>query len=182
MRSSVKTGATTGPQPTATVGCDIVLRDGSTLYVRLATPEDAPAVLALFQHLSPESVYNRFAAAHKPTPADAIQACTVTDSTVALVAERADGIVAVAQYCQDDVHRDRAEVAFTVADEFQGLGVGTRLLERLTVLGRARGITWFDAYVLATNNPMQQVLGHSGFSIGGRELEHGMMHVVLAVA
>jgi acetyl coenzyme A synthetase (ADP forming)-like protein len=166
---------------TAIADRDIVLRDGSTLYVRLATPEDADAVLGLFQRLSPESVYNRFAAAHIPTPADATQICTRSDRTVALVAERAGAIVAVAQYCHDPAEPDRAEVAFTVADQFQGLGVGTRMLEQLAAIGRARGIRWFDAYVLTANHAMLQLFTHSGFT-EVKKIGRGTTHVVLSLA
>ena len=167
-------------QAAAAAPCDIVLRDGSTLHVRPAAPGDAEAVFALFLRLSPESAYNRFAAAHRPTPADALQVCGAIDRTVALVAERAGAIVAAVQYCLDPSHPDRAEVAFTVADDFQGLGIGTRLLERLAAVARDRGIAWFDAYVLGDNRRMLQLFADSGFTLA-KEIEGGATHVVLSL-
>ena len=39
---------------------DVLLRDGTTLRLRLVREDDAPAVLALFQQLSERSLYYRF--------------------------------------------------------------------------------------------------------------------------
>jgi acetyl coenzyme A synthetase (ADP forming)-like protein len=165
---------------TAVAPCDIVLRDGSTLHVRPAVPADRDAVLALFEHLSAQSAYNRFAAAHTPTSADARQVCEDSDRTVALLAERSGAIVAAVQYCRDPVHTDRAEVAFTVADEFHGLGIATRMLEQLTTTARDRGIAWFDAYVVNGNDGMLHVFADSGFTVA-RERLGGTLHVVLSL-
>jgi GNAT superfamily N-acetyltransferase len=48
---------------------------------------------------------------------------------------------------------DSAEVAFAVADAWQGRGVGTILVERLREDARAAGITRFVAEVLPGNAP-----------------------------
>lgn len=177
--------ACTGPSirmlATAIAPCDVVLRDGSTLHVRPAVPADRDAVLGLFEHLSVESAYNRFAAAHKPTCADARKVCEGDDRTVALVAERSGAIVAAVHYCRDPHHPDRAEVAFTVADELHGLGIATRMLERLTTAARERGIAWFDAYVVDGNDRMLQVFADSGFTVV-KTREGGMLHVILSLA
>jgi acetyl coenzyme A synthetase (ADP forming)-like protein len=161
--------------------CDIVLRDGSTLEIRPATLADAPAVLALFQRLSPESVYKRFGAAHRPTSTDAARVCGTNGNDAALVAERAGSIVAAVQYCRDPQKPDRAEVAFTVADEFQGLGIGTRMLERLAAIARERGLAWFDAYVLGTNRQMLRLFADSGFTLA-QDSERGAVQVMLSLA
>jgi len=39
---------------------DVVLRSGSTLRLRPIRPHDAPALLAFYQRLSPDSLYFRF--------------------------------------------------------------------------------------------------------------------------
>ena len=46
----------------------LILRDGSTATVRVATLDDAPAVVALFHRLSPESRQHRFFSLSEPTP------------------------------------------------------------------------------------------------------------------
>ena len=73
-------------------------------------------------------------------------------------------IVALANYAR---LRDRrvAEVAFTVADDHQGRGIGTRLLERLAEAAAAVGIGQFLAEVLPDNRSMLSVFRDAGFDI-----------------
>ena len=58
-----------------------------------------------------------------------------------------------------------AEVAFTVADEHQGRGIGPRLLERLAERAAEAGIERFVADVLAENRPMLKVFEEAGFEV-----------------
>mgnify|MGYP002621248751 CR=1 FL=1 len=52
---------------------DVMLRDGSTVRVRPARPEDAPEVQALFEGLSEEArVFRFFTGAISPTKAEAL--------------------------------------------------------------------------------------------------------------
>ena len=46
--------------PVDDLTCDIVLRDGSTMWIRPATNEDVDALETFFRELSPESRYQRF--------------------------------------------------------------------------------------------------------------------------
>ena len=74
---------------------------------------------------------------------------------------RRERIVAVAEFAR---LRDpaAAEVAFTVADELQGRGVGTRLLEQLAARAAEAGIESFVAEVLPDNAPMLARLPRRG--------------------
>ena len=58
----------------------------------------------------------------------------------------------------------RSEIAFLVDDGARGLGVGTLLLEHLAALARSRGITSFEADVLAENHAMLTVFSDAGFT------------------
>src|SRR5439155_5033776 len=107
---------------------------------------------------------------------------------VALVATLGQGdaekIIGVGRYAVITAAPDgvrRAEIAFAVADEYQGRGVGTLLLERLAPLARANGISEFEAEVLGENNRMLDVFGHSGFVVR-RALEDGVFHVTFPTA
>jgi GNAT superfamily N-acetyltransferase len=55
-----------------------------------------------------------------------------------------------------------AEAAVTVADDYQGKGLGTLLLALLAVVARAAGITVFRALVLEENVPMRELLEELG--------------------
>jgi len=61
-----------------------------------------------------------------------------------------------------------AEVAFTVAEDFQGRGVATRILEQLAEIGAERGIARFDAEVMDSNQAMLAVFNRAGFGVRSR--------------
>ena len=61
--------------------------------------------------------------------------------------------------------RERAEVAFAIADELQGHGLGTILLAHLAELADEAGITTFEAEVLPENHRMIEVFRESGFLV-----------------
>ena len=71
-----------------------------------------------------------------------------------------------------------AEVAFAVADEFQGRGIATRLLERLAPLAASVGIDEFVAEVMPDNIGMLRVFADAGFE-ESRLLEAGTAEVRL---
>ena len=85
---------------------------------------------------------------------------------VGLVAVGHDGlIVAHAMYVRID--RESAEVAFAVADAWQGHGLGTVLLGLVAEMARSAGIPRFVALVRADNSRMVEVFRESGFPVAG---------------
>jgi acetyl coenzyme A synthetase (ADP forming)-like protein len=143
---------------------DVVLVDGGTVHVRPIEPADGPALVAFHGRLSPDTVYSRFFSV-KPTLSEAeVERFTHVDhdARVALVAELGDRLVGVARYDRTASDRE-AEVAFVVADEHQGRGIGTVLLEHLAAAARERGITRFVAQTLPSNRRMLDVFGAAGF-------------------
>jgi acetyl coenzyme A synthetase (ADP forming)-like protein len=168
------------PHP-ADLASDVVLRDGTTVRLCAVREDDAPRVLALFGDLSERSLYYRFMAVPRLDLAQARRMVSIDhDSQVVMVAERGEALCGIAGYYRDPAHRDRAEVAFAVADAMQGRGLGTRLLERLAEIARDRGVRAFDAYVLGDNLPMMDVFLQSGFALT-QGLDHGVFHVSLAL-
>src|SRR5690242_1928047 len=162
---------------TAIPPIDVVLRDGSTVCVRPAVDRDIPALLRFFQGLSPQSLYYRLQG--RPAPTDTALGELIgagAPSAVTLVGESRDNIIAFANYHRDSDNAHRAEVAFAVADDAQGHGLGTRLLERLADIARDAGIDTFDAHVLGDNRQMLDVFRNSGLTETTQE-EHGVRHV-----
>ena len=95
---------------------------------------------------------------------------------MALLAHLDERVVAVAGY--DRLNEPgAAEVAFAVADEMQGRGLATRLLEQLAEIAAERGITRFDAEVMADNRAMLGVFAGAGFDTR-RETDFGEVHLV----
>ena len=161
---------------------DVVVRDGSTVCLRLAGEGDVEALLEFFRSLSQESLYFRFMGLPALT-ASRVRALTGAEGGTAtsIVAEAGGRIVAFAGFHRDPQLTGRAEVAFAVSDGVQGHGIGTRLLEHLANLARDRGISEFDAYVLGSNRRMFDVFRDSGFEVTS-EFERGVGHVVLSLS
>jgi acetyl coenzyme A synthetase (ADP forming)-like protein len=101
---------------------------------------------------------------------------------VGVLADKADGerIVALAEYVRLRDPRV-AEVAFAVADDQQGRGIGTRLLEQLAARAGEAGIEHFLAQVLPENAAMLSVFRDAGFEVA-RELGGGEVEVQFPIA
>jgi acetyl coenzyme A synthetase (ADP forming)-like protein len=176
----------TKPEQRSAAAVDVILRDGSTLRLRAPARKDADALAAFFGGLSDRSSYFRF---HGIRRIDAafVEHFLEPDwrNRGALVGELADAagagrIVAVAEYVR---LRDEtaAEAAFVVADEHQGRGIGTRLLEQLAARAADAGIERFVAEVLSDNRPMLKVFEDAGLEVS-RELEGGEIEVQFPIA
>lgn len=146
--------------------------DGRLLRIRAIRPHDKPALGAALSQLSAETVHKRFLAAKPQFSGSELRYLTEVDGWdhVALVAtpvEDPERIVAVARFVRDEDRPDTAEFAIVVDDEWQGLGLGTRLAEALVGRALARGITRFTATTLSDNHAVQHVIAHIA-----RSLEH----------
>ena len=160
---------------------DVILRDGSTLRLRAPLAGDAEAVLQFFGDLSERSLYLRFHGF--PALGPSLVAPLLDpdwDERGCLIGSHDGRIVALADYAR---LRDKrvAEAAFAVHDDFQGRGVGTRLLERLADAAAAVGIEEFVAEVLPDNAHMLAVFQGAGFDVV-RELAGGEVEVRFPIA
>ncbi len=169
------------PTGSAIAAADVILRDGSTLRLRPPTAEDAEGLVEFFAGLSPRSRHLRFHGA-RTVDRNLVTAFLEPDwaASGALVGRHEGRIVALASYAR---LRDPtvAEVAFAVADEFQGRGVGTRLLERLAERAAAVRIERFVAEVLPENTAMLGVFRDAGFELT-RSLTGGEVEVQFPIA
>ncbi len=144
---------------------DVLLRDGSAARIRPICAEDAPLVTDLHGRLSPESVRLRFFVPHPELSEEEVRRLVghCEPDRMALVAERSGSLIAIAQYDRLP-GEEEAEVAFLVDDAFQGLGLGTLLLEHLAGIARENGIRRFVAETLWENRAMLDVFLHAGFA------------------
>lgn len=160
---------------------DVVLRTGRTLYMRPVRPDDVAAMRSFFGHLSSDAIHSRFFDLRSVDRAMESAPLEIDyRDVVGLVGMIGTEIVGVAHYFRSSRRPESAEVAFTVADLHQGIGIATHLLERLAEIARSNGIQRFEAEALAANQPMLAVFTASGFDVqlGSRE---GVMHVTLAL-
>jgi acyl-CoA synthetase (NDP forming)/GNAT superfamily N-acetyltransferase len=147
-----------------------LLRDGESVYLRSTTPADVPAVEALMQSVSPESLQLRFMGAVSYVARSVIESMCGGDprerlGLLAIVGQGADArVIAIGNYVSLGV-LGKAEVAFLVHDEYQGRGISTLMLERLAGIAAGNGFIGFEAEVLYENQAMLNVLRDSGFEV-----------------
>lgn len=157
---------------------DVILRDGTSLRLRPPTSADAAALVAFFEGLSRQSLYTRFHGF--PSVASRLVEGDLDPDwreRGAFLGTLGDRVVALAGFVR---LRDpsTAEVAFAVADDMQGKGIGTRLLEQLAEAAMDAGVQCFVAEVLAQNSAMLSVLADAGFE-QAREIADGVVEVRL---
>ena len=148
----------------------VALKDGSSLHLRPIQMADEEKLLSLFNRLSKQTIYLRFhhVLSHL-SKEEARRFCTVDYvNTFALVGTLGEAdeerIIAVGRYARQP-GAEIAQIAFEVEDKYQGLGIGTHLLDQLAYIARDKGITTFEAEVLAENRDMMNVLINSGFKM-----------------
>ena len=148
-----------------------MLRDGSTVHVRPVRPDDREALKRFLERLSPDSRSLRFFSLGVNLDGAADWAADVDyDLRFGLVAlgGTRQAVVGHATWSRDDPDDDHAEVAFEIADAYQGNGLGTILLAHLADAAQERGVSAFEAEVLPHNHRMAEVFRESGFAVRTR--------------
>src|SRR5438876_2112125 len=140
----------------------VTLRNGASVRVRAIRPDDEPRLMALCRRLSPRTVYQRFFSFRRLLPEEAHALANVDDRRrMAVVAEVDDGqepeLIGVARYGPSN-EGTTADIGLVVADGWQGLGLGSLLLEEILHAGEQRGIHEFSAYVLTANRRALRLL------------------------
>jgi RimJ/RimL family protein N-acetyltransferase len=162
-----------------------LLRDGTALVIRALQPEDRDELVAALGRLSPRSLYRRFFGPKRSFTAKEISYFVDIDfarhvALVAVVENRGRPvIIGSSRYIVGGP--GEAEIAFIVADAYQGRGIGALLLRHLASIARAAGIHTFVADVLPENTGMLKVFEKSGMSIR-RKRNTGCVHVSLQLA
>lgn len=155
--------------------------DGRSIALRTIRPSDREAVLAFHARLSDESRYFRYFTAHRKLRDAELRHYTEVDGRAhaGIGAWLGDLLVGHALYDRLG-DPDEAEVALEVDDPYQGLGVGTAMLEELAHMALAAGVRRFVAHVLPTNQRMLEVFRNLGFAERAR-FEDGVVRVELAL-
>jgi acetyltransferase len=150
----------------------LVLADGARVDVRPIGARDRDAFSAWFGRLSDESRRRRFLGPKPRLSARELKYLTEVDhvSHTALLAVEADGrLIGEARYAVEHPDDRVADFAVTVADEWQGRGVGTRLAAALVRAARANGMRELTALTLPDNVAAQRLLRRLGFRYAGSD-------------
>ncbi len=145
------------------------LRDGRTVLLRPINPEDEDLWLEMFQNFSEESVHKRFFYMIKDTPhAVRVRYCDIDyNKEIAIVAELKEEqrrILGVVRLTIDSDQKT-GEIAFIVADPWQGLGLGSKMVDYMIEICKDIGLELVYALVLPDNYRAIKFLRKRGFSV-----------------
>jgi protein lysine acetyltransferase len=141
----------------------IRVRDGTRLMLRPVLPGDDQRTMHGHIQFSSETLYRRFMTARVPSPAllHYLAEVDYVDHFVWVVTDGSDP-VADARFVRDEDDPKMAEIAFTVADAYQGRGIGSFLISALSIAARIDGVERFSARMLSDNAPMRAIMDHYG--------------------
>lgn len=163
------------------------LRDGTLAVIRPATPGDAPAIQSMVRSLSPTSRYSRFFSGVQELSPEWLarfsRAEPRTDVSLlaALLRDGRETLVGMGQYAADP-YPERCDFAVLVADEWQGRGLGQRLLRNLECLAREAGFERIEGEVLTHNSTMLGLAHAMGYETRRHRESALFMRVSLPLA
>lgn len=143
----------------------ILFKDDTELLLRPVLPGDVERSNHPSVQFSTETLYRRFMSTRAPSPAlmDYLFQVDYIDHFVWVLVDGADGpVVADVRFVRDVDDASIAEIAFIVADDYQGLGIGNFLMGALSISARVGGVRRFTARLLADNVRMRAILDRFG--------------------
>lgn len=143
----------------------VQFKGDTELMLRPVLPGDTERISNPAVEFSAETLYRRFMSTRAPSPAlmDYLFHVDYVDHFVWVLVDGLDGpVVADARFVRDVEDPAAAEVAFLVADDYQGRGIGGFLMDALTIAARVCGVSRFTARLLAENLPMRSILDRYG--------------------
>jgi len=156
------------------------LRDGMQVIFRPIRPEDEPLEAEFIENLSEETKRFRFFYVIKEITHDMlVRFCNIDyDREMGIVAGYMDSggrrrIVGVGRLIMDPFRR-RGEFAVVVADDFQGKGLGTKLIDMLIQVAMDKGLESIYGLVTPENIRMIELCRKLGF-----ELRHTPEEVIV---
>ncbi|MGQ9515130.1 MAG: bifunctional acetate--CoA ligase family protein/GNAT family N-acetyltransferase [Thermoproteota archaeon] len=146
------------------------LRDGTDVLIRPIRPEDDPMWLEFVKGLSEESLRNRFFYVLKEITREMIiRYCNIDyDREIAFVAELKVGgqkkFIGISRLIMDPDKRN-GEFAVVVADEYQGKGLGYKLVDMLIGVAQEHDLETIYGLVLSSNKRMLSLCMDLGFKV-----------------
>lgn len=153
-------------------------RSGLKLFFRPVRISDEDLIKDFFYSLSDRSLQRRFMTIRKDVPHKMRQKFVAIDFSkeivilACIVKNNIEIIVGIGQYVKWD-DRNYADVAFAVLDDYQNRGIGTELLDYITLLAKNEGLQGFTADVLGENRSMQALFDKMGYHVE-KKIEDGV--------
>lgn len=146
--------------------------DGTALLFRPIKPEDEPLIDELYATISEESFRGRFFQASKHASHEMhIRQCNIDyDREMGIVAEIKEHdkrrILGIGMLVTEAGQRS-GEYAILVHDNYQGKGLGYKLMDVLIGIAQEKGLDEIYGFVLASNRKMLSVCKKLGFIVEG---------------
>jgi acetyltransferase len=155
------------------------MRGGGRYSVRPIHPDDAQMLQQFVRKLSPESRYFRFVSTMRELSVKMLAKFTLIDydremALVAIYRERTpneeggfvekERIIGVSRYVTNP-DLTTCEFSLAIADEFNGQGMGSRMMLSIMDVARSRGLAQIEGLVLANNAPMLKLMRSLDFDV-----------------
>jgi acetyltransferase len=146
------------------------LRDGRTVLLRPIKPEDEPLWLEMFQNFSEQSIRYRFFQIIKDTPHETrVRYCNIDyDREIAIVPELTEnGRKKILGVTRVSIEPDgkKGEIAFITADPWQGLGLGTKMIDYVLEICKDMKLETIYAIMLQDNFQAISLMKKMGFTV-----------------
>jgi acetyltransferase len=146
------------------------LKTGQEVLLRPIKPEDEPLWLEMFQSFSEESVRYRFFQIVKNTPHEIrVRYCNIDyDREIAIVAEIVEeGKKKILGVSRLSIEPDgkSGEMAFIVGDSWQGLGLGTKMVDYTLDIAKDMNVESIYAIMLQDNYRALSLTKKMGFNL-----------------
>jgi acetyltransferase len=155
------------------------MRNGELYKIRPLHPHDAQMLQTLVRGLSQESRYFRFISSMRELPERMLARFTLIDydremAMVAIYPERTpnpeggfsetERIIGVSRYVTNP-DKSSCEFSLLVADEFNGQGLGSRMMLSIIDVARSKGLATMEGLVLSKNAGMLKLMRSLEFQI-----------------
>ena len=144
------------------------MKDGTAVLLRPIKAEDEGRFNGLFKSLSPESMRFRFFQIMKELPHERLtRFCNLDyDREIAIVAElKSSRQIIGAGRVIAEPNGKSGEFAVLVGDEWQGRGLGSRLMDYIISVAKDMRLERIFAYVLPNNYKMLRLSEKKGFKL-----------------
>jgi acetyltransferase len=149
------------------------------MFLRPIRPDDAPAMVEFFTHLTPEDVRMRFFAPMAQMPRRLLARLTQIDydrEMAFLLLNAQKEILGIGRLAADPDNA-RAEFAVAVRSDLKSKGLGTLLMQRLIAYAKARGTGELFGDVLENNERMLALARELGFAVRAQAATPGILRV-----
>ncbi len=164
-----------------------LMDNGQPYVIRPIQPQDRERIIALFDHLSPQSRYLRFAHAISKLPdaflEDILELDYQTEMALVAILQSAstqDELIGMARYVTLP-NSFICEFSISVADQYASHGIGTQLMLELIAYAKVQGLQEMIGYVLNSNPKMLSLVDEIGFKIYQLEGDPDFKKVSLAL-